>query len=125
MSAITLKPRMSEKTYAQSANGVYVFEVDKSVNKHDIAEAVEKVYGVSVVDVRTVISKGKVKRIYRNRRFTTGKRSDIKKAYVTLKSGDQIPIFAAVEEAEAAEEKAIEKQEKKAKKEAKKEKKEK
>lgn len=125
MSVITLKPRMSEKTYAQSSTGVYVFEVDKSVNKHEIADAVAEVYGVTVTDVRTVIVKGKEKRLYRNRRFTKGKRADIKKAYVTLKEGDQIPIFAAVEEAEAAEEKAVAKQEKKAKKEAKKESKEK
>ncbi len=125
MNTITLKPRMSEKTYALSSSGVYVFEVDKSINKHDIADAVAKTYGVTVTDVRTVIAKGKEKRVYRNRKFTTGKRSDIKKAYVTLKQGDQIPIFAAVEEAEAAEEKVVEKQEKKAKKIAKKDKKEK
>lgn len=116
MSTITLKPRMSEKTYEISSNGVYVFEVDKSVNKHEVANAVEKAYGVTVTNVRTVIVKGKEKRLYRNKRFETGKRADVKKAYVTLKAGDRIPIFAAVEEAEAEAEKASAKAEKKAEK---------
>jgi hypothetical protein len=82
---------------------------------------------VTVVNVRTIIQKGKVKRLYRNRRYETGKRSDVKKAYVTLKSGDAIPIFAAVEEQEEKAEKtaktlekAVEKQNKKEAKKAKK-----
>lgn len=125
---IVLKPRMSEKTYGLSQQGVFVFVVDKDVNKHQISEAVEKTYDVTVTNVRTVLQQGKEKRIYRNRRFTNGVRSDYKKAYVTLKEGDSIPIFAAIEEQEAqAEEtqkqvaKAADKQ---AKKDAKKSKKE-
>lgn len=124
MSVLTIKPRMSEKTYAQSANGVYVFDVPKDANKHQVAEAIEQTYEVTVEDVRTVIVKGKAKRSYRNRKFENGVRSDVKKAYVQLKKGDSIPIFAAIEEAEAeqtkAEEKAAKKAEKKAKKEEKK-----
>jgi large subunit ribosomal protein L23 len=124
---ITLKPRMSEKTYAMSQTGVYVFDVDTSVNKHEIADAVEGVYEVSVETVRTVTVKGKAKRMYRKRRYENGRRSDVKKAYVTLKEGDQIPIFAAAEEQEVKEEKAQETikkvADKKAKKDLKKEKK--
>ncbi len=100
MNDVVLKPRMSEKTYAQSANGVFVFVVDHSLNKHQIADAVEKTYEVNVVDVRIVIHKGKEKRSYRNKRYENGVRSDIKKAYVTLAKGQSIPIFAAVEEPE-------------------------
>ena len=121
MKTIVLKPRMSEKTYGMSPNGVYVFVVETGVNKHEIAKAVEDTYGVTVVDVRTATQKGKVKRQYRNRRFVTGQRSDIKKAYVTLKEGDQIPIFAAVEEAEEKAEKTAKAVEKAAEKKAKKE----
>jgi large subunit ribosomal protein L23 len=127
MSLISLKPRMSEKTYAMSESRVYVFDIDKSVNKHEVAKAVEETYEVTVVNVRTIIQKGKVKRLYRNRRYETGKRSDVKKAYVTLKEGDAIPIFAAVEEQEEKAEKtaktlekAVEKQTKKEEKKAKK-----
>jgi large subunit ribosomal protein L23 len=121
MSAITLKPRMSEKSYGMSAGGVYVFDVDKSINKHEIAKSVEEVYEVTVVNVRTVISKGKTKRLYRNKRYETGKRNDVKKAYVTLKKGDAIPIFAAIEEEEAKVEKTSKTLEKVAEKQAKKE----
>lgn len=106
MKTITLKPHMSEKTYGMSSQGVYVFEVDKSVNKQEVAESVEKTYEVVVTQVRTVIVKGKAKRLYRKRRYENGRRSDVKKAYVTLKAGDQIPIFAAVEEAEVKAEKS-------------------
>lgn len=125
---IVLRPRMSEKTYGLSQQGVFVFVVDKDANKHQISEAVEKTYDVTVTNVRIVMQQGKTKRIYRNRRFTDGVRSDYKKAYVTLKEGDSIPIFAAIEEQEAqAEEtqKAVAKAtEKQAKKDAKKSKKE-
>jgi large subunit ribosomal protein L23 len=123
--SIVLKPRMSEKTYGQSSSGVFVFDVDSSLNKHQIADAVAKTYEVTVVDVRIVVVKGKVKRSYRNRKYETGVRQDVKKAYVTLKKGDSIPIFAAVEQAEEAKmsdkkaEKKAEKQVKKSKKEEK------
>ena len=127
MSSIVLKPRMSEKSYAMSSDRVYVFDIDKSVNKHEVAKAVEEVYEVTVINVRTIIVKGKAKRLYRNRRYENGKRADIKKAYVTLKVGDAIPIFAAIEEAEVKAEKtsktlekAAEKQSKKVEKEARK-----
>lgn len=95
--SIVLKPRVSEKSYAQSAHRVFVFDVDDSLNKHQIAEAVAKTYEVTVTDVRVVNQKGKEKRYYRNRRFENGVRSDLKKAYVTLAEGQSIPIFAAVE----------------------------
>lgn len=94
-----LKPRMSEKTYAHSEKGVFVFVVDKDLNKHQIAEAVASTYDVEVVSVNIVVQKGKTKRLYRNRKYERGTRADLKKAYVTLKEGQSIPIFAAVEEA--------------------------
>ena len=119
--AITLKPRMSEKTYAMSSDRVYVFDVPKEINKHEIAETVAETYSVTVTQVRTIIVKGKVKRTYKNRRYQTGTRSDVKKAYVTLKEGDAIPIFAAVEEAEEKSEKTAKTLEKVAEKQAKKE----
>ena len=124
MSSIVLKPRMSEKSYAMSSDRVYVFDIDKSVNKHEVAKAVEETYEVTVTNVRTIIVKGKAKRLYRNRRYESGKRADIKKAYVTLKVGDAIPIFAAVEEAETKAEKTSKTLEKVAEKKAKKEEKE-
>lgn len=110
--SIVLKPRMSEKTYAHSEKGVFVFVVDKDLNKHQIAEAVAETYNVEVVSVNIVVQKGKTKRLYKNRKYEHGTRSDMKKAYVTLKEGQSIPIFAAVEE-EAAETASMKKEKKK------------
>lgn len=120
---LVLKPRQSEKTYATSVVlNTYVFDVPKSANKIEIAAAVTEQYSVGVTNVRTIVVKGKKARSIRlgkYRKNVMGQRSDYKKAYVTLKEGDSLPIFAAVQEAEAAEAKAEEKAAKKAKKEAK------
>jgi len=123
MREIALIPRVSEKAYAMSqVAGVktYVFQVPLNANKHIVARAISVQYEVTVTDVRTTTLKGKPKQSYRKGgRPQTGKRSDIKKAYVTLKVGDTLPLFAeeAAEEAKAI--KAEEKAAKKAKKETK------
>lgn len=107
---IVLKPRVSEKAYATSeATNTYVFDVPAGINRHQVAEAVAAQYEVGVTNVRIANIPGKVKKAYRKRtRGTETKRSDIRKAYVTLKQGDNLPFFAGVEaeaEAEAKEEK--------------------
>ncbi|MGI9027556.1 MAG: 50S ribosomal protein L23 [Candidatus Saccharimonadales bacterium] len=120
---LTLKPRMSEKTYASAqTTNTFVFIVPKSTNKIEVGEAVAAQFGVTVTNVRTIVVKGKKARSIRlgkYRKNVMGQRADYKKAFVTLKEGDSIPIFAAVEEAEAAEVKAAEKAAKTAKKETK------
>jgi len=100
MKNIVLKPRLSEKAYAQSLNGnVYVFVVPGETNKHTIAQAVASQFGVTVTNVRTVVQNGKAitSRSKRTRGITVT-RKDIKKAYVTLKTGDHIAIFDAPED---------------------------
>lgn len=67
------------------------FEVALKANKNAIREAVETIYGVSVIQVRTMIIPGKLKRRGRD----IGKRSNWKKAVVSLKEGDVIDFFAA------------------------------
>lgn len=111
---IVLKPRMSEKAYGVSqARNTYVFDVDGDANKHTVARAVSEQYAVTVLSVRVINQKGKVKRTVRKGgRPTLGRQSDTKKVYVTLKAGDTLPIFAALEEAEAKEAKVTEKIEK-------------
>lgn len=102
MNTLTLRPKMSEKTYelAQSKN-VYVFVVPSNANKHTVKQAVESQFKVTVEDVNVLNQKGKAKQTTRKRsRPIAGRQSDAKKAYVMLKKGDKIPIFAAVEEAE-------------------------
>ena len=120
MKDLILKPRISEKAYGLSqAPGIktYIFVVPTDANKHTIARAISAQYEVTVTSVRTITSKGKSKQIYRKgRRPVAGVRSDIKKAYVTLKAGDILPLFIeeAAEDAKAkvAEEKAAKKAEK-------------
>ncbi len=101
---ITLRPRLNEKTYALSNSRVYVFEVDKNVNKHSIARAVEAQFEVKVQSVNTTNISGKAKRIIslNGKRMVNadGNRNDIRKAYVTLEDGHSLPFFNAVEEAE-------------------------
>lgn len=100
-----LKPRLSEKTYAMSESlNVYTFEVPKDATKHTVAAAVKAQYDVDAKSVRIATVTGKTQRTYRGRgrSVKSGQRSDVRKAYVTLKEGDKLPIYAAVEEANAA-----------------------
>lgn len=104
---IALKPRISEKGYALSERlNTYIFDVPAQFNKFDVAAAVAAQYEVTVTTVRIAGIPGKAVRSYRNRgrRSINAKRSDLRKAYVTLKDGDKLPIFAAVEEPKSPEE---------------------
>ncbi len=104
---ISLRPHLSEKTYGLSSKGVYVFTIDKDVNKHSVARAVEAQFEVKVKAVNVTNLDGKAKRTIsvtgKRSVNSMGKRNDIKKAYVTLAEGFSLPFFAAVEEAEVQE----------------------
>jgi len=87
---IIRRPLITEKSTRQKdENRQYVFEVDGNANKIEIQSAVERLFKVKVLEVRTCNVLGKVKRL--GRRF--GKRADWKKAVVTLKEGDRIEFF--------------------------------
>jgi large subunit ribosomal protein L23 len=104
MKTLTIKPKVSEKAYAQSEQlNTYVFEVPAFATKQSVAQAVSKAYEVKVTAVRIAGVKGKTKRVYRRgaRSVRSGHRPDIRKAYVTLKQGDKLPVFAAIEEGKA------------------------
>lgn len=101
-----LKPRLSEKAFAQSqVNNTFVIDVPAALNKHEVARAVAKQFEVEVSSVRLVNRPGKTKRVIN----LTGKRSsnrkgtqhDLRKAYITLAKGSHLPFFEA-EEAEVA-----------------------
>ena len=87
---IIRRPLITEKTTIQKemANQVS-FEVDRRANRVEIKRAVEKIFNVRVVDVRTMQIKGKTKR----RGRIVGKRRDWKKALVTLGPGERIGFF--------------------------------
>lgn len=81
---IISKPLITEKSsMLKEVDNVVAFEVAMSSNKIEIKQAIEKAFKVKVQDVRTLIVAGKSKRFGRN----MGKRSNVKKAYVTLAEG--------------------------------------
>ncbi len=83
--------RLSEKSNKLSSElGQYTFEVHGHANKHQIAQAVEETFKVTVRRVNTQNYRGKNKRTRRGG-VTIG--SDYKKAIVTLKQGDKIELF--------------------------------
>lgn len=120
MKELMMIPRISEKAYAMSQRDnvkTYVFEVPTSSNKHSVARAVTMQYDVVVTSVRTTTAKGKIKQSYRKGgRPITGTRSDVKKAYVTLRSGDVLPLFIEEQKEEEKQVKAEQKAVKEAKK---------
>ena len=86
---ILVKPLVSEKSMLLMGDNKYSFAVAKDANKLEIKYAVEKLFDVTVESVNTRTIRGKVKRQGRYE----GKRTDVKKAIVTLKAGDQIKVF--------------------------------
>lgn len=93
-------PRLSEKAYLLAGkSNVYVFNVPTQSNKIEIKKAVETIYSVKVTDVNLLNTKGKAKRTVRKGgRQIKGRRSDYKKAYITVEKGQTIPVFAAQDE---------------------------
>ncbi|WP_108649074.1 50S ribosomal protein L23 [Dongshaea marina] len=87
-------PLISEKsTMAAENHNTIVFKVAKDATKAEVKSAVEKLFEVEVVGVRTSILKGKTKR----HGARIGRRSDVKKAYVTLKEGQDIDFMGGAE----------------------------
>lgn len=85
-------PVVTEKSTILNEAGKYVFEVDKAATKEGVAKAVEKIFGAKVKKVNMINTKGKVKKF----RGRTGKRSDVKKAIVTLEADQTIDLAAGV-----------------------------
>jgi len=86
-------PSITEKnTTLREMQNKYVFEVLRTATKPEIKEAVEKVFGVVVESVNTMVVKGKEKRMGRH----VGYRSDWKKAIVKLQEGQSIAKFGEV-----------------------------
>jgi large subunit ribosomal protein L23 len=89
--AIIKAPVITEKATNGSQEGKVTFRVALDASKPEIKQAIEKLFNVKVEAVNTSILKGKVKR-FRN---TIGKRSDVKKAVITLVEGQTIDVATA------------------------------
>jgi large subunit ribosomal protein L23 len=86
---IVIRPIVSEKSYVLAAVDKYTFRVHPDAHKTQIRQAVEELFDVKVVEVRTLSVKSKPKR----RGFTAGRTRSWKKAIVQVRPGDEIPIF--------------------------------
>jgi len=89
---VILSPHITEKATLLSENNAVVFKVADAATKPQIKEAVEALFDVKVKGVNTLVQKGKTKR-WKGRPY---KRSDVKKAVVTLAEGQSIDITEGV-----------------------------
>jgi large subunit ribosomal protein L23 len=94
---VLIRPVVSEKSYALIGEGKYTFRVDQRAHKTQIAHAVEEIFGVDVVAVRTSQVPAKPKR--RNLAQPVGKTRGWKKAIVQLAPGERIELFEGAETA--------------------------
>jgi large subunit ribosomal protein L23 len=86
-------PVMTEKsTMILEMANAYVFVVDKFASKPEIKNAIERVFGVEVLSVNTILNKGK-RKVFRGRR---GKRANFKKAIIRLVEGNKIELGVGV-----------------------------
>ena len=95
-SQVIIRPVVSEKSFVLAEAGKYTFRVHDRAHKTQIRQAIEDLFEVKVVEVRTSTVKSKPKR----RGQTSGRTRHWKKAIVQVREGDTIPIFRGLEGAE-------------------------
>ncbi len=93
---VIIRPIISEKSFALAEAGKYTFRVHDHAHKTEIRQAIEQLFDVNVVEVRTASVKSKPKR----RAHTSGRSRQWKKAIVEVRPGQTIPIFRGLEGAE-------------------------
>ena len=86
---VLIRPLVTEKTSGMMQDNKYTFEVALKATKTEIRQAVETIFKVKVIDVKTIRVGGKVKRMG----ASVGRTSDYKKAIVKLSEGNTIPVF--------------------------------
>jgi large subunit ribosomal protein L23 len=92
-SQVIIRPVVSEKTYVLATADKYTFRVHPNAHKTQIRQAVEQLFDVNVVEVRTMSVKSKPKR----RGLTSGRTREWKKAIVQVRPGQSIPIFQGLQ----------------------------
>jgi large subunit ribosomal protein L23 len=93
---VIIEPVVSEKSYALMADGKYTFRIDDRAHKTQVKRAVEEIFDVEVVEVRTLTVRSKPKRRGLHRGYTRS----WKKAIVQLAPGDRIELFEGAAVAE-------------------------
>lgn len=96
-SEILIKPILTEKANSQQESlRRYAFKVARKANKLEIKKAIQDFYGVTVVDVNTVVVPGKNKTRYTKKGFTKGQKQAYKKALVTVAEGETIDLYSNI-----------------------------
>jgi large subunit ribosomal protein L23 len=95
-SLVLIRPVVSEKSYVLAAADRYTFRVHADAHKTQIRQAVEELFDVHVVAVRTMAVKSKPKR----RGTTRGRTRQWKKAIVQVRAGETIPVFQGLQAVE-------------------------
>ena len=90
---VIIRPVISEKSFALAEAGKYTFRVHDDAHKTEVRQAIEQLFDVGVIEVRTAWVKSKPKR----RGQTSGRTRRWKKAIVQVRAGDSIPIFQGLE----------------------------
>lgn len=94
---VLIKPILTEKANAQQEKlRRYAFKVDRGANKLEIKKAVEQFYGITVVDVNTVIVPGKAKSRSTKAGLITGRKPGYKKALITVAEGETIDLYSNI-----------------------------
>jgi len=94
---VVIKPLVTEKMNSLTEKlNRYGFLVDLNSNKIEIKNAVQKLYNVTVTDVKTFRCAGKAKSRYTKTGFVVGKTSALKKAIVSLKEGESIDFYSNI-----------------------------
>ncbi len=92
-----MKPLITEKmTELSEKRGQYGFVVNRKANKLEVKQAIEKMYGVTVDSVNTMIIPGKKRSRNTKTKFIVGRTSAVKKAIVTLAEGDTIDFYSNI-----------------------------
>ena len=94
--SVLIKPLITEKASALNEKGKYGFIVEKDANKVEIKKEIEKMYGVTVEDVNTMIYQGRAKSRYTKSRVISGRTSSFKKAIITVADGDVIDFYSGI-----------------------------
>ena len=94
--AVLIRPLVTEKFSALNEHGKYGFVVDKAANKVQIKKEVERIYGVTVEDVNTMIHPGKSKSRYTKSGVISGSTPMYKKAIVKVADGDIIDFYSEI-----------------------------
>src|SRR5664279_3304927 len=90
-----IRPILTEKANAQQEKlRRYAFRVSKGANKLEIKKAVEEFYGITVVDVNTVIVPGKARSRSTKAGVVVGRKPGYKKALVTVAEGETIDLYS-------------------------------